>query len=594
MKIWLHLYVFLMLILQTSGRVGAFEGYEHLLLGDSACGTDPISVDKNISFTFGELSAIAGDYVNTPEEFERLVNTTPDDLLYIKEVLLRRSARVFSAEVRERVFSTYLKLAQNNFVHFVNPSIEKLQISAFQNMWSCGPSSIDCYVYYHSRALQKATELKETKQSIDSALLLEAFAAHYLSDSYSAGHIRTRRYDIQKMGNNMFPLFLENFFKYSSELIAQGMPSGLFSKDKSDNAQKIELGLRQKLPKNLSFGFGDLLSRAVHDYDSATGLQLGGRRLYGDGHVQDGDTRLVIITAVRNSQIEIRKIYYGIKADYHIINDLQQIAMKHKNELHWWVELDKLMTDERITKGMSLALATIVAELSATMEKSGDLGRVYEVATDQGKAIWAGDVFRSRVLLALSQPEQGIQFINELIDYTPNLSIRGKDAIRTYVLMLNKKQLLRRLGWRARGKLVHDLLESITLESWVSKRAEFRPFSSIIAMVLYNRPSYGHEGMAEGIDWPQLLLLLDQSIDKQAHADRLVSYYWSKRDSASRLLEISRLTALPAQSFNNCIKYNTLVSQVAWGTLRDCNDEQTEIATITSAALKIIGALNNI
>ena len=75
------------------------------------------------------------------------------------------------------VFGRVMKLAENNFDHFQ-------------------PNSKDAYLVGHQLALEKARKAGNCqpgqlqKQLFDEARSLEAFASHFLTDSFSAGHIR--------------------------------------------------------------------------------------------------------------------------------------------------------------------------------------------------------------------------------------------------------------------------------------------------------------------------------------------------------------------------------------------------------------------
>ena len=69
-----------------------------------------------------------------------------------------------------------LKLAQNNYDHFL-------------------PHAKDAYLAGHLLALNKAREASEyagneSKRFLHEALSLEGFACHFLTDSFSSGHIR--------------------------------------------------------------------------------------------------------------------------------------------------------------------------------------------------------------------------------------------------------------------------------------------------------------------------------------------------------------------------------------------------------------------
>ena len=77
------------------------------------------------------------------------------------------------------------------------------------------------YHYNHRNALIEAARLGKAKQPINGALLLEAFGNHFLTDSFSSGHLRTPRQTLAEEWHAKVPMFFTNFKMFMAERIAK-------------------------------------------------------------------------------------------------------------------------------------------------------------------------------------------------------------------------------------------------------------------------------------------------------------------------------------------------------------------------------------
>jgi hypothetical protein len=193
----------------------------------------------------------------------------------------------FSDDIKSTVKDRYLNRAAGNFDHFVAP---KGQGSGGpKNMMSSGGS----YRSLHENAIVQAYHAQRSGQPIDRSMQLEASAEHYLTDSFSAGHLRTPRESIQTYWDAKYPLFYENFKKTIAQDVAiyinanETNPTTLFGSVADIMATVID-GVDAATKTKPIVGIGSIVSALAHDDDNHAGLdvkdELGQRwRTFGDG-----------------------------------------------------------------------------------------------------------------------------------------------------------------------------------------------------------------------------------------------------------------------------------------------------------------------
>jgi len=115
----------------------------------------------------------------------------------------------------------------------------------------------------------------------------EGAAEHFLTDAFSAGHIRTPRKSISDYWGARYPNFFKAFVKFMEDKVVEGLEGtanyfpGAFVPEgvrrggihigplQKDGAhQKIQAKLASVPP----ITFGDLLGKIVHDVDNKNGL----------------------------------------------------------------------------------------------------------------------------------------------------------------------------------------------------------------------------------------------------------------------------------------------------------------------------------
>ena len=168
---------------------------EHVLSGEVVSGdfnaaTDTLDVN-GVPFTYAELVAM-GDLFETADE---MLGASKTELQRLR-VLIRAARKHYAARIlggpagknatdadwQAATGGRYVRLAKDNFTHFA-PTNTALTPGAtgskkhYKQEWEA----------YHARAV--AVARKGTKDDVSKALVVNAFADHFLTDAFSAGHI---------------------------------------------------------------------------------------------------------------------------------------------------------------------------------------------------------------------------------------------------------------------------------------------------------------------------------------------------------------------------------------------------------------------
>ena len=139
-------------------------------------------------------------------------------------------------------------------------------------------------------------------------MAVEAFGAHFLTDAFSAGHVRTERRSIRAHWDARVPLFYGNFKLFLAEELAKELHPNIpdftvyKSKWRHGKVPFTDIDLRpagsktqveQKLASLPPMSFGGVVGLAIHDFDSDRGVvaRVGGRtiRLAGDSRLFQRD-----------------------------------------------------------------------------------------------------------------------------------------------------------------------------------------------------------------------------------------------------------------------------------------------------------------
>ncbi len=186
------------------GESGSQLACAELGLADDECPTRRIlRADRKIAFTYAELLA-AADYYKTPDDLYR------DRRSGVKKIILcayrLQHEHPTHAPDRKKYpdcsitgvlhMPGHLNVISHNYDHF-----------AWNNM--------KAYLRHHSRALAYAREAfarrghpEESRRAMEKALIFNAFADHYLTDAFPAGHVRTPRVELERWAKRNLPGFL--------------------------------------------------------------------------------------------------------------------------------------------------------------------------------------------------------------------------------------------------------------------------------------------------------------------------------------------------------------------------------------------------
>jgi Domain of unknown function (DUF4157) len=341
-----------------------FESDEHQFLGDVATRTDKPTWDNptlpkgatynvgaeggKFELTHGDILALSGD-VFEPDELFRLASTkghygqkteTRDEVLWalqderIWEMRKEKkeedpkgeekrtrytgkkdprfapngpfgenSGYIYSEDVKKAVFNRYRKLGAANVGHFVSPEGRADTGIANPSRNSAGRN----YRKWHEKALSVAGAAGHANQPTDMPLAREAAAQHYLTDAFSAGHLRTPIALIRDYWSKKYPMFWFNLRHKIALDTALEMTSG--TPISAHYGYMQILGAIEKMEKDLpDVTLGDLLASVYHDADNERGVQLvGGGKVVGDTHLNESkETVDRAVAAIKSGNEDVK------------------------------------------------------------------------------------------------------------------------------------------------------------------------------------------------------------------------------------------------------------------------------------------------
>jgi hypothetical protein len=339
-----------MLVAKQSEGLSAIQRFgskEHQELGDVGSGGlayhfgpgGPRSANyverKPFRLNHGDIVALSGDYFDprdtitegteqkpNPDSLFRIAGTpstnpgkqprTQDEIIYALKKAIPSDPRFartsspdqhaggewaeleFSDEVKKAVDDRYLTLAAANREHFASPTG-----TVGGPHSGLGASAGGSYRALHEDAILRAFYAGQEHGDVGEAQAREAAAAHFLTDHFAAGHLRTPRQSIRDFWRAKYPLFFGNMKKKIALDVARYM------NDASTNVatalgtvssiyDKVIAQVHEKTEGMPELGFDDLVAGVAHDVDNRTGLwvvnALGDRwRAYGDSNLHKDD-----------------------------------------------------------------------------------------------------------------------------------------------------------------------------------------------------------------------------------------------------------------------------------------------------------------
>ena len=340
------------LLSPTRPTIQRFAELEHKAIGDKAVDNVQFRISpigklhmNDVNMTYGDLVAM-GDYFSSPDEIASLAATpgktrnTIGEVYYALFVSVRGQdekplmGKMFDKTAKEAVNERFYRLAAGNISHFPNPRSGDIDMdprTKAQRHDRAGPVGEPAtYRDGHERAVRRAVELGKAGKPIGGALAIDAFYSHFLTDAFSAGHLRTPRVTVTRYWHKKVPDFYQRFLNWLGDTVAFWVSHNGGQLEQAAPRGTVRKGARQAVKDALTtmpaMTFGDVVGLAVHDYDSERGVvvRIAGKkmRMVGDGHLLDpeGDddpatvkaaeqTMDIAVKAVQSSERDIDRAY---------------------------------------------------------------------------------------------------------------------------------------------------------------------------------------------------------------------------------------------------------------------------------------------
>lgn len=534
----------------NSPAVQRFAADEHQQLGDKGSGNAMVELAPGYRLPFGDVVALAGDHFESIEQMRRFAvkregKESRNEIEWARMWKLNApSVRAWSdAEARESQERRYYELAGRNQSHFVAPrekdrgaspaessgiGNDRGELAAARFMGGLPKNAPAGYRSNHIRAIYEAFEAGRADvtgtatagggsavPTLEAALASEAFACHFLTDSFAGGHVRTARQDLKSHWDPRVPMFFHNLVGLMGDLIGhelhtRGAYGALSQHFLAGQARSM---INAELAKKASFTLGDLVAGALHHQDNVHGVivQAGGSEahLVGDGELKRGGTAAnqttnLATTAVRSSVAEVRQahalgsikgkspieVIEGFLAHHKerfaaetFVPDASTVDESRSPEAKWRVDsIEQLFDDPVFVSGAKIFLKEQKAELIA-MANSDKLKGA------KGDALIAG--------VADELTADPIGLLRRVVNWTPGSghsnSWESKNDSSDYVDQADKLRATDTLTLAQRISLVRTLTEELmpeydqdnhrNMERGVRKGSEDRPALTILKLL---------------------------------------------------------------------------------------------------------------
>jgi outer membrane protein OmpA-like peptidoglycan-associated protein len=293
-------------------RIQRFAGPEHRDVGDITM--TEIDLGNGMILTWGEVVALAGDEFGTAEE-------------------LAETARTADGRARLRAAMEHDRLAPRTVSDAAWAERERaLAVLAMQNIphFAAGGTAIETWTTYHAQALHRALAAGRNADSAayQSAELVEAFGQHFLTDSFSGGHIRTPRAEISAWYTDEFAPrvalpFLDRLRQrlvdtITAEISPQtNWPDFIVAGRVGDQVDRIlnerlaAIGGRAGFVHWFGLAIGGAVSGAMHDLEGVCGVRVTSEahpepwQAYGDGSLTSPPPGGAADVAVSREQVQL-------------------------------------------------------------------------------------------------------------------------------------------------------------------------------------------------------------------------------------------------------------------------------------------------
>jgi hypothetical protein len=532
----------------TPGQVHVqrFAEREHRSLGDEATGHALVNVggekgDARFELTHGEVVALTGDhFLATKEDYppgmpynnddlftlaakpgkNGTAVGTRDEIIYVlydmdstnagflpggiweahaaafaeidKGTARGEAAKAVKAATDER----YERLAAVNDAHFAAP---RGRDAAGKPLPSPEGTAGGSYRAMHERAIKLAHQAGATKGDISHAMAMEAAAQHYLTDAFSAGHVRTERTNIREYWHNMYPLFWYNLIHKIA------LDTAIQVNEQTTNLSTIWatvkeiyeeiLGTAEKMAAtHPPITMGDLIGNIFHDYDNEAGLTIeGGGMVYGDSNMDNPNpanvTRSRAVSAIRAGNVDITTAYDMGKEglmpmfDQGLFDEVQARTSAPKGQYVAETMIPKPAADNLAQNWKAYSIEILwglpvvgnpdarksptVGELfAASLQPGGELGDLITSVADAFPSVdehLSGDVYPRQGYIdgfmkpLMADPYNGLMSI---VHWAPNYGLRSRDTDDVSLVTgeeLEKSGRLKGMTTPARAKYIKEL-----------------------------------------------------------------------------------------------------------------------------------------
>lgn len=334
-----------------------YDTGEHVLAGNGLY-ADRLRVgkDQSVRMSYGQIISM-GDLYATPKD---LMDADPAELNRLKTLILRSTAfyegkksnkgmDVSNDEWDKATGGTdaaqgrYLKLAEDNYEHFSPP-----MVAMGSGLRTSHGDNRSEWERYHRQAIEEAqAEGLAQPNGVDiffeKALIINAFADHFLTDAFAAGHLINKEVMIDRfkaafLNGSDLTSAADTFFDRVAKVAWKGDVATRFSKLETYDHPDVSVGpLDVPLPWHPNIDSAEMLARvlkgaatqepdrvgnlvvkALHDYLNTNGVEVtndagdGAWILPGDGTLTVGTGRLTQANLAKNLKIMRKAVQQSI------------------------------------------------------------------------------------------------------------------------------------------------------------------------------------------------------------------------------------------------------------------------------------------
>jgi hypothetical protein len=441
--------------INASGLTGFVS--QELLVQESGVFDQQLPLVPGLTLTYGDIISL-GDHFARFSDLEDKANTA-DGINKIKKYIDvvdgRRKGDFEDPNTIDKEWAErYKNLAFENISHF-----------------SSGGTALETWKKYHYQALKSAASGGAFGNigMLQRAYAINGFADHFLTDSFSSGHIRTPRIKILEYYQQFFDQYLDSILNYiyteiGDQIMIQifhdhpnitGL-GGLIDHDFcADNKKAISdfksqadqemrnNNLQPKDLKKLLFQYiGGAVSKVLHDNDNEAGLEVKSKRhpegwkTFGDGKLNTSFQNFILEALVVSKSEVLQAFNIGIELQQETGN----IKLRDKIEplVYPVSKIEDYIPEANTIKNRPLPEWRISTDIWETMDKS-----VQDKLTVLVKK-YLDDKTLDTLIAKIPNS------VEVEIDWSPNVNARPRDATRV-VLVRFRDDPVNFITWGAKA-----------------------------------------------------------------------------------------------------------------------------------------------